>query len=71
MMPNLYRFICFVENSFISTLVEKTRVKLSGDDDNDYINASHVKVVCLSLLQSLDESFISVFFLNSRGISTS
>ena len=71
----LYRFICFDENSFISTSDEKTRVKLSGDDDNDYINASHVKVVCLSLLQSLDENwrfyfwlegFISVFFLNSR-----
>lgn len=31
------------------TLVDKTRVKLSGDGDNDYINASYVKVKCLSL----------------------
>ena len=33
----------------LTTLVEKTRVKLSGD--SDYINANHVKVVCLSMLQ--------------------
>lgn len=31
------------------TLVDKTRVQLSGDGDNDYINASYVKVKCLSL----------------------
>ena len=44
---------CLSVNSFLinnilifilTTLVEKTRVKLSGD--SDYINANHVKVVC-------------------------
>ena len=49
---------CLSVNSFLinnilifilTTLVEKTRVKLSGD--SDYINANHVKVVCLSMLQ--------------------
>ena len=38
---------------FLFYVVEKTRVKLSGDGDSDYINANHVKVhvVCLSMLQ--------------------
>lgn len=35
----------------LTTSVEKTRVKLSGDANSDYINANHVKVVCLSMLQ--------------------
>jgi len=40
---------------FYPTLVETTRVKLSGDGDNDYINANHVKVscVCISMLKLL------------------
>ena len=51
-------FLSVLKNSFSNIMflfyvVEKTRVKLSGDGDSDYINANHVKVhvVCLSMLQ--------------------
>ena len=42
----------------LTSVVEKTRVKLSGDTDSDYVNANHVKVVCLSMLQ-LDKKFLN------------
>lgn len=61
----LYLVFCFV-NTFYSSVVEKTRVLLSGHGDNDYINANHVKVVCLLIQWSVNAiiliMLIEVFF---------
>lgn len=38
-------FFCLNLILIIFIAVEKTRVRLNGDGDDDYINANHVKVV--------------------------
>ena len=38
-------FFCLNLILTIFIVVEKTRVRLNGDGDDDYINANHVKVV--------------------------
>ncbi|KAJ7310196.1 Tyrosine-protein phosphatase non-receptor type 13, partial [Desmophyllum pertusum] len=43
-LNNLIRSVREKLDSNIHAEEFKTRVKLSGDDDNDYINASHVKI---------------------------